>query len=57
MIDFQWFNLISGGVITCNICKEIDWQDLSEVSKMVVSSLNLNNEEQFHVINHNPFDD
>ena len=52
MISFN-----SGGVIACNICKEIDCQALGEVSKMVISSLNLNNEQQFHVINHNPFDD
>ena len=44
MIDFKWYDLISGGVIACNICKEIDRQVSDEVSKMVVSSLILNNE-------------
>ena len=44
-------------MIACNISKKNDRQALGEVSKMVVQSLNLNNKQQIHVINHNPFDD
>ena len=54
MIDFKWFDLISGGgVIARNICKKIDRQASGEVSEMVVPSLILNNEQQIHVIKHN----
>ena len=51
-----WLNF-RGGVIARNICKKIDRQSSDEVSKMVVSSLNVNNVQQFYVSEHNPFDD